>query len=72
MKIKYIFNFHGKYSVSYFFPVQKLIFWPFLKWQKMDFGEKEFFREIDLFDFTSFLAWLYCALLRIQNKLNLG
>ena len=34
------------------FPVQKNDFWPFLKLQKMEFDQK-FFREIDLFDFTS-------------------
>ena len=28
----------------------------FLKLQKMDFGQKIFFREIDLFDFTSFFG----------------
>ena len=33
-------------------------FWPFLKLQKMDFGQKNF-REIDLFDFTIFFAWTY-------------
>ena len=31
-------------------------FWPFLKSQKMEFGQKYFFREIDLFDFTSFFC----------------
>ena len=30
-------------------------FWPFLKLQKMEFGQKKF-REIDLFDFTSFFG----------------
>ena len=29
-------------AVLNFFPVQKLIFWPFLKLQKMDFGQKVF------------------------------
>ena len=38
------------------FPSSKNDFWPFLKWQKMEFGQKKFFREIDLFDFTSFLG----------------
>ena len=32
------------------FPSSKIDFWPFLKLQKM---------EIDLFDFTSFLAWTF-------------
>ena len=41
-------------AVLNFFPVQKLIFGLFLKLQKIDFGQKNFFREIDLFDFTSF------------------
>ena len=49
-------------AVLNFFPVQKLIFWPFLKKQKMEFGQK-IFREIDLFDFTSFLAWTFLNLL---------
>ena len=35
------------------FPSSKIIFWPFWKLQKMDFGETKF-REIDLFDFMSF------------------
>ena len=30
----------------------KIDFWPFLKLQKMEFGQKFFFREIELFDFT--------------------
>ena len=34
--------FHGKYSVLNFFPSSKLDFWPFLKLQKMDFGQKQF------------------------------
>ena len=38
------------------FPCSKIGFWPFLKWQKMDFGKKKFFVEIDLFDFTSFFG----------------
>ena len=43
-------------AVLSFFPVQKLIFWPVLKLQKMDFGQRKF-HEIDLFDFTRiFLA----------------
>ena len=34
----------------------KIDFWPFLKWQKMKFGQKKFL-EIDLLHFTSFFAW---------------
>ena len=33
----------------------KIDFWPFLKFQKMDFGKKKF-HENDLFDFTSFFG----------------
>ena len=40
-------------AVLNFFSVQKIDCWPFLKLQKMKFGQKKF-REIDLFDFTSF------------------
>ena len=39
-------------AVLNFFPSSKIDFWSFLKLQKMEFGQK-FFREIDLFDFTS-------------------
>ena len=42
-------------AVKNFFPVQKIDFWPFFKLQKMEFGQKNF-REIDLFDFTSFFG----------------
>ena len=38
------------------FPSSEIDFWPFLKWQKMAFVKKIFFREIDLFDFTSFFG----------------
>ena len=38
------------------FPSSKIDFWPFLKLQKMEFGQKNFFREIDLIDFTSFFG----------------
>ena len=42
-----------------FFLSTKIYFWPFLKWQKMDFGQQNF-REIDLFDFTSFFfGWTF-------------
>ena len=37
------------------FPSSKIEFWPFLKLQKLDFGQN-FFREIDFFDFTSFFG----------------
>ena len=40
MKIKKSFNFHGKYSVLNFFPVQELIFVHSFKLQKMEFGQK--------------------------------
>ena len=38
------------------FPVQKLIFGHFLNCKKWNLVKKKF-REVDLFDFTSFLAW---------------
>ena len=38
--------FFREIAVLNFFPVQKSDFWPFLKLQKMEFGQK-FFREID-------------------------
>ena len=37
------------------FPSTKIDFWPFLKLQKMEFGQKKI-REIDLFDFTNFFG----------------
>ena len=37
------------------FSSSKIDFWSFLKWQKMKFGQI-FFREIYLFDFTSFFG----------------
>ena len=45
-----------------FSPNSKINFWPFLKLQKMEFGQKKF-PEIDLFDFTSFLAWTFLKFL---------
>ena len=42
-------------AVLNFFPVQKIEFWPFLKLQKIEFGQK-IFCEIDLFDFMSFFG----------------
>ena len=38
------------------FPSSKIDFWSFLKLQKIEFGLKKF-RDIDLFDFTSFFFW---------------
>ena len=38
------------------FPSSKIDFWPFLKLQEMDFGQKKFFRETDLFDLKSFFG----------------
>ena len=43
-------------AVLKIFPHQKLIFGHFLKWQKKWILVKKKFREIDLFDFTSFLV----------------
>ena len=43
-------------SFKNFFPVQKLIFGHFWNCKKKEFGQKNFFREIDLFDFTSFFG----------------
>ena len=40
-------------AVLNFFPGSNIDFWPFLKLQKMEFGQKKF-HEIDLFDFMSF------------------
>ena len=41
-------------AVLNFFPIQKLIFWPFFKLQKMELRKK--IRQIDLFVFTSFFG----------------
>ena len=42
------------------FPSSKIDFWPYLKLQKMEFGQKKIIRVIDLFDFTSFFfAWTF-------------
>ena len=60
-------------AVLNFFPVQKLIFGPFFKLQKMEFGQKEF-SEIDLFDFTSFFGLdffnflAHCELLYVYDR----
>ena len=29
------------WAVLYFFPSLKIDFWPFLKWQKMEFGDEK-------------------------------
>ena len=42
-------------AVLNFFPSSKIDFWQFFKLGKMEFGQKKF-REIDLFDFTSFFG----------------
>ena len=42
------------WTVLNFFPVQKLIFGHFRNRKKWNLVKKNFFREIDLFDFTSF------------------
>ena len=56
MKIKYFFfKFSWKIFSFKLFPSSKIDFWPYLKWQKMDFGQK-IFREINLFDFTVFFG----------------
>ena len=54
-KSKKIFREIAFLAVLNFFPVQKIDFWPFLKMQKMEFGQKKI-REIELFDFTSFFG----------------
>ena len=57
---KYFFSWNCIFGSFKLFSSSKIDFWPFLKLQKMEFGQKNF-REIDLFDFTSFfLAWTYC------------
>ena len=46
-------------AVLKFFSSSKIDFWPFLKLQRMDFGQTKIC-ENDLFDFTSFfLAWTF-------------
>ena len=48
------------------FPVQKLIFGHFLNCKIMEFGQKKiFFCKIDLFDFTSFVAWTFLNFLAL-------
>ena len=60
------------------FPSSKNDFWPFLKLQKMKFGQKKF-SEIDLFDFTSFFgldifkfSGPLCDILRVVNGVVKG
>ena len=57
-KSKIIFREITCLAVLNFFHSSKIDFWPILKLQKMEFGQKKF-RQIDLFDFTSFfrLDW---------------
>ena len=43
-------------AVLNFFPAQKLIFGHFGNCKKMEFNQKKKFRDIDLFDFTSFFG----------------
>ena len=45
-------------AVLTIFPVQKLIFGHFLNCKKWNLVKK-IFREIDLFDFTSFFDWIF-------------
>ena len=57
-KLKIFFREIAFLAVLNFFPSSKIDFWPFLKLQKMEFGQKKI-PEIDLFDFTNFLAWTF-------------
>jgi len=50
---KFFFREIAFLAVLNFFSSSKIDFWPFLNLQKMEFGPNKFFREIDLFDFTS-------------------
>ena len=54
--IKKVYSWNCIFGSFKLFPSSKIDFWPFLKLQKMEFGEKNCLREIDLFDFTSFLG----------------
>ena len=71
--VQKIFSWNCLFRSFIFFPGWKIDFCPFLKWQNMEFGEKKFFREIDLFDFTSFLAWTFldfvanCGIFSVSN-----
>ena len=60
-------------AVSNLFHSSKIDFWPFLKLQKMKFGQTKF-REIDLFDFTSFFGLnffkFFCPPLCVQLNLS--
>ena len=53
IKLKNFMKLHFK-----LFLISKIDFCPFLKSQIMDFGENNFFSEIVLFDFTTFLNFL--------------
>ena len=78
-------------TINPLFPVRKLhfwpfkliasaknAFWPFLKWQKMDFGKKKFVKLIYLIPRVFFLAWTFlnflaysaaiCAKKRAKNN----
>ena len=47
-------------AVLNFFPVQKIDFWPFLKWQKNGFLLKNVFREIEFYLISRiFLTWTF-------------
>ena len=59
LKLPKILFFQNEYCIFGNFKLSsgsKIDFLPFLKLQKMDFGQKRFFRDIDLFDFTSFFG----------------
>ena len=52
------------------FPCSKIDFWPFLKLQKMEFGQKKIC-EIDLFDVTGFFRpGLFCCEGESMNGTN--
>ena len=44
-------------------------FWPFLKLQKMEFGQNKF-REINLFDFTSFFGLVFLKFFTDQTLVD--
>ena len=55
-RIKIFFREIAFLAVINFFLVKEIDFWLFLKLQKNEFQSKKFFREINLFDFTSFFG----------------
>ena len=57
-------------AVLNFVPSSKIDFWPFLKLQKNGFWSKNFFREIDLFDFTSFFGLDFLKFSGPRCKIN--